>query len=87
MIAAPGNPADIASGDARPLALNVPVVIGDDPYHSHKGSASGGSSAIGPNGLPQPVDAGAPPVIPAAPGPNMGAGALLTPDPGKATVD
>ncbi|HEX2746716.1 MAG TPA: hypothetical protein VHM91_01860, partial [Verrucomicrobiales bacterium] len=77
-----------AIADAKPLVVTAPVVLGTDPYQSiigprHDGNTPSTGNAPAFTG----PDANAPPLIPAAPVPGTTHSSLLTPSPGKATVD
>ncbi len=83
----PGVSPELAGIDARPVSIAAAVVVGDDPYQSITGirtpaAATTETAAVSPAG-----DANGPPLIPSAPVPTVGNGALLNPSPGKATVD
>ncbi len=82
-----GTGSEVASIDARPLAITAPVVIGDDPYHSITGTQRDPGAPPDAATLTPAGNAGAPPVIPAAPVRNPGNSALLNPNPGKVTVE
>lgn len=82
-----GSGSDLASIDARPIPINAPVIIGDDPYQSVTGiRRDPGAIADDPSALPA-GNASAPPIIPTAPVRNPGNNQLLNPHPGPATVD
>lgn len=87
--ASPGVKPELAGNDAKPIAISASVVIGDDPYQSITGSRNPtppSKDETADVAVP-PVDANAPPLIPTGPVPSVGNAALLTPSPGKATVD
>jgi penicillin-binding protein 1A len=81
-----GNSAESAA-DAKPLVVTAPLVLGTDPYQSITGPRHEGNGSSGTVPAFPAADANTPPLIPVAPVPGRNTGPLLTPSPGKATVD
>ena len=74
-------------GDAKPLVVTAPVVVGTDPYQSITGAKIDPNNPTAGPAISALPDGNTPPLIPSAPLPGKGNGPLLAPSPGKATVD
>ena len=84
---ASGVSPELAGNDARPVSISAAVVVGDDPYQSITGIRAPAVATPDTAAATPAADANGPPLIPSAPVPTVGNGALLNPSPGKATVD